>query len=112
METQDLTANKCRSCGFHSMDNFNICPKCGSKDWIKMDLSGNAEVYSFTIVHNGFGEMADYTPYILAMISLAEGYNITTILKNISIPEIKIGMKLKFSNFDPNFGFQFFHNKA
>lgn len=112
MNPQDLTANKCRSCGFHTMDVFNNCPKCGSKDWTKINLSGDAEVYSFTIVHIGFGAMADKTPYILAMIQLAEGYTITTILHNLSITDIKIGMKLKFSSIDPTYGYQFFHNNA
>ena len=98
MDSQDLTANKCGSCGFQTLDDFKNCPKCGNRNWVKKELSGDAEVYSFTIIHVGFGEMADKTPYILALILLVEGYSVTTILNNISITEIKIGMKLKYKN--------------
>lgn len=77
-------------------------------------------IYSFTIVHVGFGHMADKAPYALLMVEpessdRSNGSGNVTITKSADViqmgilysPDISslaIGQKVRFQEFDPEVG--------
>ena len=65
---------KCNNCGEYQFYPRGVCSHCLSSDLAWQDASGRGEVYSFSInyraPHPGF---ADKTPFVLALVTLAEG---------------------------------------
>lgn len=67
-----LLIQRCGACGHHQHYGRPFCLKCGSEkpDWI--EASGNGSIWSFTAVYRGPYEDIP-TPYVVALIRLAEG---------------------------------------
>ncbi|WP_307090854.1 Zn-ribbon domain-containing OB-fold protein [Rhodococcus sp. SORGH_AS_0301] len=63
-----------------------------------MEASGNATVYSFTLVHRGAGPFQEEAPYALVAAALAEDPKHCVLLANtVDIPneELRIGMPVR-----------------
>ena len=74
-----LVVQKCSSCGEAQFYPRALCTKCGSKSLEWTEASGKATLFTFAIVHQaphpGF---AGDTPYITAIVELAEGVKMPT----------------------------------
>lgn len=69
-----LRLQRCRNCEMVIHYPRRWCPKCWSTDLGHFDASGTGAIVSFTIVHDAPFEGFDgHTPYVLAVIQLAEG---------------------------------------
>jgi uncharacterized OB-fold protein len=60
----------------------------------EFQLSGNGEVYSFSIVHDAPAQFQNQKPYVVALIKLDEGIMITGQIIDIEPEEVKIGMRV------------------
>jgi len=84
---------KCRDCGAHQHYPRGVCSHCLSSalDWV--DASGDATVYSFSVnyraPHPGF---KDQTPFVLAIVELAEGPRMMTNIVDCDPETVTIGM--------------------
>lgn len=63
-------------------------------------------IYSYTIVHLGFGHMADRVPYALVLVDGDDGSQSLGILSSLT-EEISIGMKVIQIQEDPEVGLVF-----
>lgn len=72
-----------------------MCPKCRRNGIIvPFKFKGTGEVLTYTIVHTAAKDFAKNTPYILAIIKLDEGPQLTSqVICNHN--DIHIGMKVK-----------------
>ena len=68
-----------------------VCPYCGSLDFEWTPVSGDAVVYSFTIVHRPPTDAWD-TPYVFALVELAEGPMLPTNIVGCDPGDVAIGM--------------------
>jgi len=84
---------KCRSCGEHQFYPRGVCSHCLSSDLEWVDASGKGTIYSFTVnmraPHPGF---AGKTPFVLAIVALAEGPRMMTNIVDCDPHSVRIGM--------------------
>jgi len=73
-----------------------------------MVLADKGLIDTFTIVHVGFGHMADKAPYVLAIVELGDNTKLTAILEDVSdFKTIKIGTKVSLKRIDEKIGYVF-----
>lgn len=62
---------KCNECGAYTVPPQKVCSECRSENMRIVELSGNGEVQTFTVIHvpaEGF-----IPPYIVGLVKLEEG---------------------------------------
>ncbi len=87
---------RCPAC-----DNFVFpprphCPICHGRhlDWV--EVSGRAHVYTATVVHRATHPwFMDKTPYVYALVELAEGVRLPTQIVGIPPEEVEIGLEVE-----------------
>ncbi|HLB71587.1 MAG TPA: Zn-ribbon domain-containing OB-fold protein [Candidatus Methanoperedens sp.] len=91
----NLIGTQCENCGMYYYPPRSLCPKCRRSSLIiPFKFKGEGEVLTYTIVHSATKDFEKHVPYILAIIKLNEGPNLTS--QVICSPEeIHIGMKVK-----------------
>jgi uncharacterized OB-fold protein len=72
------------------------CPRCGSTSLSTEDASGRGTVYTYTVArrptHRAFAEA---TPYVIAIVELAEGPHVTTNIVDCDPDDVTIGMDVE-----------------
>lgn len=91
-----LLVQRCQNCHAWLHPPLPICPRCHSKDIAPEQVSGNGEVYSFTVNCKAWGPGLEI-PYVIAIISFpkAEGLQITTNLLAVKPEDVQIGMPVE-----------------
>jgi len=74
----DLMLPRCDRCQTVIWYPRHHCPVCGSGHTTWFKASGKGRVYTYTVVHQGQGEFAGATPYVIAYVELAEGPRVLT----------------------------------
>ena len=93
-ENGELQLQKCLSCGRYIFYPRHWCPFCLKLDLTWERVSGRAEVYSFSIVHQS--PMESYqAPYALAIVSLPEGPRMMTNIVNCDVADVRVGMPVR-----------------
>lgn len=67
----------------------------GRRDLEWREVSGQGELFTFTIANMGAGQLRGYEPYAIANVLLDVGVNIIGNLVHCPIEEIRIGMRVK-----------------
>ncbi len=84
---------KCSQCRTYYLFSQENCGHCGCNDSIKsLILSGKGEIVTFTKVHKGAGQLPE--PYILAVIQIAEDYQVLARVESESA--LSIGQAVKY----------------
>ena len=94
----NLLGNKCNSCNKIFFPRKESCPFCRRKSIGKMKelkLSGKGEIITYSIIHSAIENFQKQIPYIISIIKLDEGPNITAQIVDCEIENIKIGMKVE-----------------
>jgi uncharacterized OB-fold protein len=94
----NLIGNKCGICDKTFFPPKEACPNCRRKSIGKMKefkFSGIGEVITFTIIHTAPEIFQKQIPYIIAIVKLNEGPNITTQIVDCKIDDVAIGMKVE-----------------
>jgi uncharacterized protein len=68
----------CEQCGRLSFPPKANCPDCGASGMGWQPVSGDARVYSATVVHAAPALFAAQAPYALVVVDLAEGVRLVT----------------------------------
>jgi hypothetical protein len=96
---QKLMIQRCQSCNAWVWTPRPSCNECGSEkvEWTQM--SGNGEVYSFTVIRQVVGRAASKSfepdiPYVIAWVDLAEGPRLITNIVGCPVDDVKLGMKV------------------
>ena len=96
----NLVGARCSVCETTYFPGREICPDCHRESIGKMEpqqMSGQGTVVSFSAVHDGARHLAMQTPYIMAIIQLAEGTKacLTAQLVECREDEVEIGMPVE-----------------
>ena len=94
----NLIGNKCGVCNKKFFPPREACPYCRRKSIGKMEdfkFSGIGEVLTYTIIHSGPEGFQKQVPYIMSIVKLDEGPNITAQIVDCDLNNIKIGMKVE-----------------
>jgi uncharacterized OB-fold protein len=84
LKEHKLMLPKCQDCGQAFFYPRILCPHCHSRNITWIQASGKGTLYSFEIVYQQLNRRFQVpTPYVLAMIELAEGPRMMSNLINI-----------------------------
>lgn len=105
VQDRTLMVNTCRTCTRTSLYVRPFCPHCWSDDVELVPASGHARLYTWSVIHQNAAPFAERTPYALAMVDLAEGPRIMTVVEGCSFDELRADMELvlAFRNDDDGF---------
>jgi len=96
----NLVGTQCVVCRATYFPRREICPDCHRESIGKMEsiqMTGKGTVVSFSTVHDGARHLAMQTPYIMAIIQLAEGKSacLTAQIVECQEDEVEIGMPVE-----------------
>ena len=93
----ELTLPFCRECGAAHYYPRALCPSCLSLDLEWRTVSGKGTLHTFTVVHRGQKDFPLGTPYILAVVELAEGPRMMTNLVGLApdSARLRIGLPVE-----------------
>jgi uncharacterized OB-fold protein len=92
----ELMIQRCRGCGRHQFYPRVLCTSCSSRDveWVR--ASGRATVRSYTVVRRPVSEAyAADVPYVVALVTLAEGPTMMTHVVGGPVEAMRIGMHVE-----------------
>jgi uncharacterized OB-fold protein len=93
-----LRIRRCRSCGDFGWPAYQACRGCLSEDLDWVDASGDATVWSYSIVHRGPGAFNLEVPYVVVLAKLAEEPRANIVMGNLvncDPDTVTIGMPIK-----------------
>lgn len=86
-----LVLKTCRSCTRAHFYPRALCPHCHSDDLHWVEASGLATIYSYTIARKAAGPFKPDTPYVVAVVDLAEGPRLMTNIIVDDVETVRIG---------------------
>lgn len=90
----ELLRPVCRRCGRSFFTPQVVCPFCRSPEWGYEPSSGRGTVYSYTVVHRP-PEPAFDSPYVPAIVDVAEGWSLLTWIVGCPPGDVRIGMDVQ-----------------
>src|SRR5215218_8220748 len=88
-----LAMPRCDDCSRYHFYPRTLCPHCNSPRLTWTPVSGNGEVYSFTVIHRAPSPaFAAAVPYVVAAVKLKEGAHLMTNLVGVAPNAVCIGM--------------------
>ncbi|RFS86028.1 Zn-ribbon domain-containing OB-fold protein [Actinomadura spongiicola] len=89
-----LLLSRCESCATVIWYPRPFCPRCGGSEVTHFPASGEATVYTYTVVRKARGEYRDLTPYVVAYVELAEGPRVLTNIVDCDPADVHIGQRV------------------
>ncbi|MFF4589037.1 Zn-ribbon domain-containing OB-fold protein [Streptomyces sp. NPDC001388] len=91
-----LLIRRCRACARAHHYPREFCPYCWSEDVTWEDADGRATLYTWSVVHrNDLPPFGERTPYVAAVVDLAEGPRMSTEVVGAGVPgDLSAGMAL------------------
>jgi uncharacterized protein len=91
-----LLIRRCGACGEASFYPRSFCPACWSTDLVWEEAGGRATLYTWSVVYaNDLAPFRDRTPYVAAVVDLAEGPRMMTNVVDCDPVELTVGMALR-----------------
>jgi uncharacterized OB-fold protein len=91
-----MKLQRCTRCETFRFYPTPVCPHCFSTDFTWERVSDEGRLYSFSVVHKPVTEdFEPETPYVVALVTLAEGPTLMTNLLDVPEGEIQIGMAVR-----------------
>jgi len=89
-----LMGIRCKRCNAIKCPPRPICPDCfGDKfDWIELKRSGT--LLTYTIIHFPPSQFQALAPYAVGIIKLEQGPQLSGMIRNVKLEELRIGMEL------------------
>jgi uncharacterized OB-fold protein len=96
----NLGGCRCPTCHTVFFPPRSVCPACVThrRSFGKMEpfqLSGEGEVFSYSIVHDAAEGFEMQVPYILALVKTPEGPTLTGQVVDLAPEEIRIGLRVR-----------------
>lgn len=87
-----LVLRRCTACGAHHFPPRHLCTACWSADHEWIEASGAGTVYTFTVMHRAPSpSFSGQTPYVVALVDLAEGPRMMANIVGTGACEIALG---------------------
>jgi uncharacterized OB-fold protein len=98
LRRKQFLAPRCTECGNFCWIPYPACRTCLSTDLEWVPLSGQATIYSYSIVHRGPGAFADDVPYVLVLAEMQERPRPMLVLAQLTdyaLDEVRIGLPVE-----------------
>lgn len=90
-----LMATKCKDCGKIYFPPQVDCPECVKSDIEWVELSGEGELLTYTVVYVKPTSFSHYPDYIVGIARLKEGVNVTAWVREGDPKRLRVGMKVR-----------------
>ncbi|MCX5169762.1 Zn-ribbon domain-containing OB-fold protein [Streptomyces antibioticus] len=91
-----LLIRRCGDCGRAHHYPREFCPYCWSESVTWENASGRATLYTWSVVHrNDLPPFGERTPYVAAVVDLAEGPRMSTEVVDMGVCALRAGMALE-----------------
>ncbi|MFF3512527.1 Zn-ribbon domain-containing OB-fold protein [Streptomyces sp. NPDC002573] len=91
-----LLIRRCSACARAHHYPREFCPYCWSEDVTWERASGRAALHTWSVVHrNDLPPFAERTPYVAAVVDLAEGPRMMTEVVECAQDRLRVGMALE-----------------
>lgn len=91
-----LLIMRCNPCSEAYFYPRPFCPRCWSEDVAWEQASGEAALHTWSVVYvNDLPPFGDRVPYVAALVDLAEGPRMMTMVVDCPFDELSIGMPLR-----------------
>jgi len=91
-----LLIRRCAACRRAHHYPREFCPHCWSEDVAWEQATGRATLYTWSTVHrNDLPPFSSRTPYVAAVVDLAEGPRMMTEVVDVAEAELAAGMELR-----------------
>jgi uncharacterized OB-fold protein len=96
----NLGGSKCTICGTVYFPPRAVCPTCPRhrqtlEKMVPFQLTGDGEVFSFTVVHDAAEGFDMQVPYVMALVTTVEGPILTGQVVDVTPEEVHIGLKVR-----------------
>jgi uncharacterized OB-fold protein len=96
---QRLMMQRCQNCRAWVWTPRPTCNECGGERLEWTPMSGQGEIYSFTVIRQIAGRAASKAfepdvPYVVAWVDLEEGPRIVTNIVGCGVDDVRVGMKV------------------
>jgi uncharacterized OB-fold protein len=96
LRSRKAAVQRCDECGTFRFIPKERCPKCLSPAATWTPISGNGEIYTYTVVHRAPtpAYQAD-APYVIAHVTMEEGFRMASNLRGVDPAVVRIGMPVR-----------------
>jgi len=91
----ELRYQRCGACDAAIFYPRSLCPACGATEPGWHVSAGEGEVYACTVVHRSPPAHAKDTPYVVALIDLAEGFRMMSRVVDCDPATVAVGQKVR-----------------
>lgn len=96
LKAHQVRLQRCEDCGQWIFFPRAHCPECASPKLVWRDVSGEGELYTYTIARiPTLPEFTDEMPQILAVVQFDQGPHINTTLIGVQESDLRIGMRVR-----------------
>ena len=96
LNNHEVRLQHCEACNGWVFYPRSHCPHCLSDELTWQQVSGQGNVYSFTIALRPTApQFSSEVPQLIAVVELAEGVRMNTLLVNTEEESLKVGMAVK-----------------
>jgi len=95
MTGSELQVPRCPHCETLIWFPRSHCPLCTSPDLELVPVSGDGEVYSFTVNRRPTGAYKDAGAVVIAYVELAEGPRVMTNIVDVDPDQVRIGLPVR-----------------
>lgn len=97
LSNKNLKLQKCSECGKLRFPPLPSCPYCGSQRGEWVNVSGNAKIYSWIVVHAPINpSLKEDVPYVVGLVELEEGPRMVGRILGCSPEDIRKDMPVRF----------------
>ncbi len=95
----NLGGSKCSTCSTVYFPPRSVCPHCTShrqsiEKMMPFQLSGEGEVFSYSVVHEAAEGFEMQVPYVVALVKTVEGPMLTGQVVDVAPEEVRIGLRV------------------
>lgn len=90
-----LLIQRCDACQQFVFYPRYLCPQCFSEALSWVEAQGTGTIYSYTVVHRAYGPFAGQTPFVVAIVELAEGVRMMTRIAGAEPSSVRIGARVR-----------------
>ncbi len=98
VQEQRLLLQQCARCGTVRHYPRLVCPHCYSEQAERIEVLGDGELYTWTIVHRAFDlAFKHIVPYTVGLVTLPQGVRVMGHIWQDAQTELRIGLPLRFA---------------
>lgn len=96
-----LLIKRCNACGHRYWYPRDFCPTCWSEDTVWEEASGHGTLYTYSVIaRNDLPPWNERVPYTAAIVDLAEGPRMMSLIVDCDEDDLDIGMDLEVTYLD------------